>query len=162
MIIDKGTLESPTIEKALLLVDQPAETLENWRVKGLGLRLVLMGLAEVQALRLSRLAGMVYRLEEELLDQEKIRTLEPKMLFGLYNMASKSLTESSEFVERTLKSMNWADLETELLQLKVQDTTKGKQGIGSEDSAELLSFIARLKAQKDKEEGEGSDTKTTS
>ena len=68
MILDKGDLTSPTIEHALELVDRQADSLESWRVKGLGLRLVLFGLAEVQALRLSRLAGMVYKLEEELLD----------------------------------------------------------------------------------------------
>ena len=150
MILDKGTLESPTIEHALGLVDRQADSLESWRVKGLGLRLVLFGLAEVQALRLSRLAGMVYKLEEELLDSEKIRTLEPKMLFGLYQMSSKALTESSEFVERTLKAMNWSDLETELLQVKAQAATQDKTGISAEDSAELLSFIARLKAQGEK------------
>lgn len=150
MIIDKGDLTSPTIEKALALVDRQAETLESWRIKGLGLRLVLMGLAEVQALRLSRLAGMVYRLEEELLDQEKIRNFEPRMLFGLYQMSSKALIESSEFVERTLKAMDWSSLETELLQVKAQETTKTQTGIATEDSEELLSFIAKLKAHHDK------------
>ena len=154
MAIIDVNLASPTIEKALALVDRQADNMENWRIKGLGLRLVLMGLAEVQALRLSRLAGMVYSLEEELLDPEKIRTLEPKMLFGLYSMASKSLAESSEFIERTLKATDWTALETELLQVKSQEVSKNKAGIGIDDSAELLSFIAKLKAQKDKEDGQ--------
>ncbi len=156
MILDPGTNSNPTIEKALDLIEKPGETLENFKVKGLGLKLVLFGLAEIQALRLSKLSGLVYKLEEELLDPAKIRTLEPKMLFGLYNMASKSLTESSEFVERTLKNVNWDEMETGLLQVKSQQATKNDTGIDSDDSAEILSFIAKLKAQKDGEESKGS------
>lgn len=149
MILDKENA-SPTINKALELVDRQAETLDTWKIKGLGLRLVLFGLAEVQALRLSRLAGMVYHLEETILDDEKIRTMEPKMLFGLYNLASKSLTESSEFVERVLKTMDWNELETQLLSMKAQETTKNNAGLSAEDSDELLNFLARLKSEQDK------------
>jgi hypothetical protein len=155
-IIHESDLTSPTIENALGLIDRKAETLESWRIKGLGLRLVLMGLAEVQALRLSRLAGMVYTLEEELFDPEKIRTFEPKMLIGLYQMSSKALSESSEFVERTLKGMDWSSLETELLQVKAQETTKTQQGIPAEDAGEILALIARMKAVSDRENGEKS------
>lgn len=151
MIITDDAGKSPTIEKALELVDRQADNLETWRIKGLGLRLVLLGLAEVQALRVSRLGGMVYKLEEELLNTEKIRTLEPKLLFGLYNLAAKSLTESSEFIERTLKTVDWSAMETELLQVKAQEANKTTEGIDAADSEEILSFIAQMKARKDKE-----------
>jgi len=150
MIINDGDMTSPSIEKALELLDRPADNLESYRIKGLGLRLVLMGLAEVQALRLSRLSTMVYALEQELLDPEKIRILEPKMLFGLYQLSSKALTESSEFVERTLKNIDWSEMETELLQVRATEVKPDKSGISAEDSEELLQFISRLKHEKDK------------
>lgn len=157
MIITDDAAKSPTIEKALELVDRQADNLESWRIKGLGLRLVLLGLAEVQALRVSRLGGMVYELEKELLDKDKIRTLEPKLLFGLYNLAAKSLEESSAFIERTLKTVDWSAIETELLQVKAQNVSKTTEGLDAADSEELLAFIAKMKAKKDKEEGEGSN-----
>jgi hypothetical protein len=108
-----------------------------------------MGLAEVQALRISKLAGMVYALEEQLLDPEKIRTLEPKMLFGLYQVSVRALNDSSEFVERTLKSIDWNSLEAELLHARAQQVSDNKASLGSEESAELLSFIAQMKAERE-------------
>lgn len=47
-------------------------------------------------------------------------------------------------------------METGLLQVKSQQATKNDTGIDSDDSAEILSFIAKLKAQKDSEESKGS------
>lgn len=146
MILDKKN-ESPTIESALRLVDSSAESFEDWKTKGLGLRLVLLGLAEVQALRLSKLAGIVCEVENNLLSTDMINDLEPKQLFQLYQLSTKALTESSEFVERTLKTVSWSDLEEELLQVKAQEVNNGKNsGLDSSTAQDLLSALAKLQA----------------
>jgi hypothetical protein len=136
----------PTIEDALKLVDNKAESFEGWKIKGLGLRLVLLGLSELQALRLSKLAGLVFKMEKELLSEETLRNLEPKQLFQLYQLSTKALTESSEFVERTLKTTNWAELETELLQAKAHQVNADGSGLDSATAQELLSALAKMNA----------------
>jgi hypothetical protein len=153
MIFDQEQNTVPTIEDALQLVGGKADSFEGWKMKGLGLRLVLMGLAEMQALRLSKLAGMVFKVEKILIDEDNIRNLEPKQLFALYQMTTRALTESSEFVERTLKSVQWGDLETELLQAKAKQQSGGNSsGIDAQAAEELLTTLARLKAQQSDKE----------
>jgi hypothetical protein len=147
MILDEKN-SSPTIEDALQLVDGKAETFESWKLKGLGLRLVLLGLSEVQALRLSKLAGLVYKIEENLLDPKKLTELEPKQLFQLYQLSTKALAESSEFVERTLKATDWSNLETELITVKAKEASANNQsGLDANTAQELLSAFAKMQAQ---------------
>ena len=147
MILDEKNL-SPTIQDALELIDGKAENFESWKLKGLGLRLVLLGLSEVQALRLSKLSGLVFRLEGELLDPKKIAELEPKQLFQLYQLSTKALSESSEFVERTLKATDWSNLETELLTVKAKEASANNQsGLDTATAQELLSALAQMQAQ---------------
>ncbi len=150
MILDEDTLTNASMESALSLLERKADSLETYRIKGLSLRLVLFGLAEIQALRLSRLGSFVYTLEQELLDPKKIQTLDPRMLLSLYSLASKSLVESSEFIERVTKNMNYEELEVGLLQMRASEVKPDKSGISAEDSDELLNFISRLKAEKEK------------
>ena len=129
-----------------MLVGKKAQDYEGWKLKGLGLRLVLLGLAEVQALRLSSLAGIVYELEGKLLDDEIIRNLEPKQLFQLYQLATKSLVESSDYIERTLKATNWSEMETELLQVKARQVSGESEEtqLDAATAQELLGHLARM------------------
>jgi len=148
MILDEKSA-SPTIEDALKLVDSKADNFEAWKIKGLGLRLVLFGLAEVQALRLSKLGGLVCKLEENLLDPKKITELEPKQLFQLYQLSTKALTESSDFIAQTLKATDWSNLETELLQVKAKEaSTSSESGLDAVAAQDLLSALAKLQANK--------------
>lgn len=149
MILNDNSV--PTIEEALKLVDTKAENFDGWKVKGLGLRLVLLGLSELQALRLSKLAGMVYKIEGQLLNKETIDGLDPKQLFQLYQLSTKALTESSEFVERTLKSTQWAEIETELLQAKAQEVSNDGVGLDAGTAQELLAALAKINADKTEE-----------
>jgi hypothetical protein len=146
MILDKTTKTAPTIDEALALVDRKATSIEGWKVKGLGLRLVLLGLAEVQALRLSKLAGLVYEVEGRLIDDETIAELEPKQLFQLYQLSTKALTESSDFVERTLKNVQWNDIEAELLQAKASQLSEEDASISTSDAKDLLAMLSQLQA----------------
>ena len=155
MILDKTTNTAPTIDEALAIVDTKAESFNDWKSKGLGLRLVLLGLAEVQSLRLSKLAGMVYEIEGQLLDKEKIRNLEPKQLFHLYQLTSKALVESSDFVERTLRTTDWAEMESGLLQVKAKEAASGDSKLDTATAQEMLTMLAKMQAQQDvPEQGE--------
>lgn len=145
-IIDRDTNTSPTMDQAMGFVDRKADSFESWRIKGLGLQLVLMGLAEVQALRMNKLAGMVIGLEEKLMNKEMLRNLEPKQLFSLYRMTTEALDASSTFVERTVKNVNWKEMEAQLMEAQAAEQTEGDAGI--HDAADdLLSVLAKAQAQ---------------
>ena len=142
-------VDSDTIEDALTLVDKKADSYEAWKTKGLGLRLVLLGLAELQSRRLKRLAVTVYEIENELLGTERLRDLNSKQLFSLYQLTTKALSESSEFVERTLRNVQWDQMETELLQVEAQKATQQEDlAFSTEAAQELLTVLARLQAEK--------------
>jgi hypothetical protein len=152
IILDKETNKVPTIQSALDLVGQHGETIESWKTKALGLRQVLLGLAEVQALRISNLAGMVVKLEEELLSDQTIRELEPKQMFGLYRTATEQMQFASEYITTALKSMNWDDFQTSLLQAKAHEVSQKSDSGLSEMSGELLAALSRMKAEMGNEE----------
>lgn len=147
MIIDKDTNTSPTMDQAMGYVDRKADTFESWRIKGLGLQLVLMGLAEVQALRMSKLAGMVISLEDKLMNKEMLRNLEPKQLFSLYRMSTEALESSSNFVERTIKNMNWKEVEGQLVEAQAAEASEGDGSLVRETAGDLLSILSQAHAQ---------------
>jgi hypothetical protein len=149
MILDRKTNTVPTIDDALKLVEKKGDTFDSLQIKGLGLRLVLLGLAEVQALRMSRLAGMVYRIEEKLLTEDTLEKLEPKQLFSLYNMSTRALVESSEYVERTLKGVDWSEIEAQLMTAKGADLKSEANADGNlkDVSEDLLAVLARAQAE---------------
>jgi len=147
VILDKDTNTSPTMDQAMGYVDRKADTFEAWRIKGLGLQLVLMGLAEVQALRMSRLAGMVIELEDKLMNKESLRHLEPKQLFSLYRMSTEALDNSSAFVERTLKTVDWKEMEAQLMEANAAEASNDEEFGGVYEAAgDLLDVLAKAQA----------------
>lgn len=143
--LDKN--EVPTITTALNFVGKRGDSYEAWKIKALGLRQVLLGLAEVQALRISKLSGMVYRLEEELMGEEKLRELDPKQLYGLYRTATEQMQVASDYITQTLKSTNWSDFEGELLQSKASELSESADSGIADISGDLLTALARAKAE---------------
>lgn len=139
-------MENQTIEDALDLVSKKGAGYADWKRKSLGLRQVLIGLAEVQALRVSKLAGMVVQLEKELLSEEKLRNLDAKQLYGLYRTATESLQVSSQYIQDTLKSTNWKEFETELLAYTASETPDAPHDL-REVSDELLTILAQMRGQ---------------
>lgn len=156
MIIDNDTNTSPTMDQAMGFVDRKADSFESWRIKGLGLQLVLMGLAEVQALRMNRLSGMVISLEEKLMNKEMLRNLEPKQLFSLYRMSTEALEASSTFVERIVKNVNWKEMEAQLMEAQAAETQEGDAGINAA-ADDLLAVLAKAQAQVNQENVSGTE-----
>lgn len=119
--------ENKTIKYAMKLIDRPASQLSEFKVKELGLQLVLFGLAEVQAMRVNQLAGLVFSMEKLVFDNDNLRELEPKKLIDLYRIGIDSLRETSEYVKSTLKTIDWAAVESQLLTIQTDvshnDTT---------------------------------------
>ena len=144
---ENETEVSPTMGQAMEFVDRKADNFEAWRIKGLGLQLVLFGLAEVQAQRMGNLSGLVTLLEKKLLNRDMLRTLEPKQIFALYRMSTEALTEASGFVERTVKNINWKEIEAQLLEVSAADaTTEGDVTVAAA-ADDLLAILSRASSE---------------
>lgn len=135
-LINKN-MRSTTIDSAMLIVARDAKrSPDDWKFKGLGLQLSLLGLAEIQALRVSQLAGMVYNLEKEVFKDKNLREMEPKKIVEMYQMATRALTESANYVKSTIDTVKWADIETQLIALS------GKEGISNTTHDTDISGVA--------------------
>lgn len=109
---------NPTIQTAMNLVTGSAVDMNRWKAKTLGLQMVLLGLAEVQALRVSNLSGTVVHLEERVFQKENLENLTLETLVALYELANKSLGISSDFIKDTLRRTDWDRFEDQIFDLK--------------------------------------------
>lgn len=128
-IINKS-LENDTIDHGITIVDQTdSKNYENMKVKSLGLQVVLLGLAEIQALRVKTLSLAVYEIEKTLFNRSRFADLAPSQLMELYQRATASLTEASGYIKSTISSINWAEVEAQLALL----STRSAQTEGNEN-----------------------------
>lgn len=148
-ILDKD-FKNKTIEEAVNLVDKMPSVYKNWKSKETGLQLVLLGLAEVNALRVAQLAGLVFQLEREIFKIDNIRDLEPRRAIELYKMGIDALNSSSTYVKNILTSVNWENLELQLLTIQEdnrEDKPIIKSGVDiSKVASELLVQLGQMQS----------------
>ena len=144
-IIDEELNQVPAIEEALDLVSTPAHTFDDWKIRGLGLTQVLLGLAQVQSLRLSRLASLVYKLEGKLIDSETIDKMDTSQLIGLYRLVNVAVEQSSEYIRGIVKETDWTKMEADLLTSSVNKNQNVPQDL-QKVARELLPLLAQLQA----------------
>lgn len=118
MKLNRRIKTNPTIQNAMNLVTGSEVDLNRWKAKTLGLQMVLLGLAEVQALRVSNLSGTVVKLEKEVFKEENLKDLDLNTLVALYELANKSLNLSSDFIKDTLRRTDWDQFEDQIFDLK--------------------------------------------
>lgn len=140
--------EKTTLSYAIGLVNRSGKTFTDWRIKGLGLQLTLLGLAEVQAERVDLLSRMVVKLEKNLFSDVKISEMRPDQLLSLYRNATDSLQKSTEYVQHTLKSVDWTKLETDLLAMHIKNENESNSDPELANIAhKILGKLAELKEQ---------------
>lgn len=127
-----------TIEYALDIVRKPANSFGDWRVKGLGLQLTLFGLAEKHAERVSKLSRTVIQLEDVVFDPATLREIEPSKVVALYQMSVQALRDSSEYIRSTLGSMDWNNVEAQLIQMSTEIAAEAGDSNISEIANELI------------------------
>ena len=154
-IIDKDSKSLKTIDQSLELVSLPATNVNQWKIKGLGLQQALLGLAELQCLRLSKLGVLIYSLEEKLLDPDFINAVDdPKMLFSLYRLVMESLEQSSEYVNVILKNTDWTSFESNFLLATADKATSGTSKDVGSLAKDLLVIAAQLQSAENEKEKE--------
>lgn len=128
--------------------------LNRWKAKTLGLQMVLLGLAEVQALRVSNLSGTVVKLEKEVFKEENLKDLDLNTLVALYELANKSLGVSSDFIKDTLRRTDWDRFEDQIFDLKEKaKAIEHKDTVEVDEVAnELLKRLRVMKTVKEPKE----------
>jgi hypothetical protein len=112
---------NPTIEYGNKLIDREGQQIGDWRTRELGLNIVLLGLAENYARRLSKLSQIVEMIEDKLIDESVIDELPPDRLLGLHRMSRESLDSSYGYIRQVLGSVNWSQFEAQLLTAQSED-----------------------------------------
>lgn len=109
-----------TIDKAISLIDYPANKPNAIKAKAVGLQLTLLGVAEVQALRIKNLVIAAYKLEQELYSPEKIEQMEPRKLLATYEALNGVLADAVDYIKSVSSKFDWKELQDNLTTLAVE------------------------------------------
>ena len=151
---------SATLSHALKLLDKDGEDFSSYKIRGLGLKVALLGVAEIQALRLSTLAVQVHQIEEKLFSNQNYREMDTKTLMGIYKASVASMNDSTNYLTQIVGTTNWKDLEADLTQIAVAEAQSKNNQITkelSEVAEELLDKLASTDAANKKSNDESVD-----
>jgi hypothetical protein len=112
---------NPTIQYGYKLIDREGQQIGDFRARELGLDIVLLGLAEIQASRISKLSSVVELIEDKLIDESVIRELPTDRLLDLYSISKESLDSSRLCIQQVLNKVNWNQLEAQSLMAQSGD-----------------------------------------
>ncbi|CAH9017379.1 conserved hypothetical protein [Vibrio phage 150E35-1] len=115
-IVNPDTDNNATIDKGIALIDTSPDSPNSIKAKSVGLQLTLLGLAEIQALRIRNLAVAAYNIEKELYSPEKLQNLDPRKLLSTYEALNSALNEAINYV-KGVNNSNWRSIETDLMTL---------------------------------------------
>lgn len=116
--------DTETVDGSLSLVNRPASKttglldVKVLRGKELGLSILRLGLAELEANRIRRLVTVVDYLEGEIFNLEKLKRLSDDEKVERYNLAIASIGTSNGYVNSALGSIDWTSLQTDLIELQ--------------------------------------------
>lgn len=136
-----------TIEDAVKLIQSSTGT-TSCKNKEIGFHMILLGLAEVNTLRIARLAPVVFQLEKMVFAPDVIQNIDPRGVVELYKLAVNAMTASAESVKATISNMNWETLELQLLSKSEDLNKKSTNGI---DTTKLASELLLQLSSKSKQ-----------
>lgn len=129
-----------TIDQGIRLLDTPGDLTITLKAKAAGLQLTLIGLAEIQALRIQNLAISAYRLEQKLYSPEAIDRLEPRKILNAYEALNAALKDAITYV-KSMGAIDFKGLEQTLYMLAQEDPSR--QAADGEE-AQTKSSVSRL------------------
>jgi hypothetical protein len=111
-----GVPPQSSVDYALSIIENTTgKDFTDYKVRGLGLSLMLFGLAEKHAQRVNNLYTTITELEDRVFDEANLAALEPAELVQLYRTANDTMTKMTDYIKNTVTSIDWAKMETELL-----------------------------------------------
>lgn len=131
-----------TIDQGIRLLDTPGDLTVTLRAKAAGLQLTLIGLAEIQALRIQNLAVSAYRLEQKLYSAEAIENLDPRKLLNTYEALNTALSSAITYV-KSMGSIDFKGLEETLFRLAQEDPARQAQDGEENQTRRQVSMVAK-------------------
>lgn len=105
---------SKPLDYALDLVQDSGVSYVDWKKRNLGLQLSLLGLAGVQAKRVSTLLNLTQNLEGELLEVNSLAGMKDEEKIKLYEVVSRNQRDAMDFVRQIITGTDWSKIEGEL------------------------------------------------
>ena len=131
-----------TIDEGIRLLDIPGDLSVTIRAKAAGLQLTLLGLAEIQALRIQNLAIAAYRLEQKLYSMETIDALDPRKLMNTYEALNTALSSAISYVSK-MGGMDFKGLEETLFKLAQEDPARMSADESANETRREVASVAR-------------------
>jgi hypothetical protein len=133
-----------TIDMALELMKSNLNDFDDFKVKELSFYMVLFGLAEIQADRISRLSNIVKSLENKIFSEEVSGELNTKQLISLYKMSLESLKDSSEYLQSLTSSINWNKVEGSFLALQEREkTNQNSTEVNNSEERKIFDYLEK-------------------
>ena len=132
-----------TIDKAIQLIDHPCTMQNGIKAKAVGLQLTLLGVAEVQALRIKNLVIAAYKLECQLYDPKKMQDLEPRKLLATYEALNTVLSDAINYI-KGMSKFDWKELQDNLTTLVIEldaETEGNRVSTGTQEVSDLASSL---------------------
>lgn len=139
--------ENTTISSAVKVIDSTGNKHDQLKNKELGLRLLLIGMSEIQAYRLANLSTKMVELDNKIFDESNLRNASADQLLEMWRMANSTIEQCTNYVNKTLASADWGNLEVQLLALADQDLD------GIDKSNDMSEMARTLLAQMSQQTG---------
>lgn len=131
-----------TIEYGMKLLACSPQAPSAVIAKQVGLQLVLLGMSEIQAKRISNLAIAAYELEQRLYAPEIIQSIDTKKLLSTYQAVSTALEQSLQYVTAT-QAMDWSAINTKLKSVISANEGAIQSDPEADDNKRLVTAAAR-------------------
>jgi hypothetical protein len=116
----------------------------NFKAQEVGLSMLILQLAQKESLRIQKMSGIIDKLEGILFDPEVLEFLSPTEQVQRYELAMRASQSRTQYIQSTIKSINWNDIETRLLILGSETANDPQTPI---DTAELQVLALKLLRQ---------------
>jgi hypothetical protein len=116
----------------------------NFKAQEVGLSMLILQLAQKESLRIQKMSGIIDKLEGILFDPEVLEFLSPTEQVQRYELAMRASQSRTQYIQSTIKSINWNDIETRLLILGSETANDTQTPI---DTAELQVLALKLLRQ---------------
>lgn len=139
-----------TLEKGLGLVNTSVKSdinLKKLKGKEVGLNILLLGMAEIEANRIKFLSEAINTLEKDIFDPLVLENLSDDQKIERYSLALQTVTGSTNFIKNTVNKIDWNAIELNLLSLAessddIPEDSAGDSRSMTEQASALLRQLA--------------------
>jgi hypothetical protein len=95
--------------------------LTNLKASEVGLSLLLLKIAQREAQRITKLSEVISVLEDKIFDISIFEHLSPAEQMERYQLALQASSQSTSYIEKAVRTVNWSEIETKILLLSKEE-----------------------------------------